>query len=351
MKNFCSASEGWRLLRCLGQIRTWTVLVGFWVALPARAADATDARETLAETLFAEGRTHLLAQKYDKACPLFAESLRLDPASGTALNLALCQERQGKLASAWASYKTVLSLAQNEHKPAREKLAEQRMGELRGRRSALVVSVSPTVRRPGLSLELDGVLLPESAWGAPYPVDGGSHALRATAAERADWQSDVTLADEGDTKVVEVPLLRALVALVPVTPAPATSSSASEDKPPRRRGWTSVALGSTAASVTVTALAVGAYYGLQAKSHWDERTRLCPEAQTVCSDAAVNAGRSAERAAGISTAAFSVGIASAAVTTYIAWRFWPDWFPPGRAARPSISATAGGASLLVAGSF
>src|SRR5512136_2811036 len=61
-----------------------------------------------AEVLFREGRKLVAANDFAAACPKFAESQRLDPAVGTLLNWAACEEHVGKLASAWQRWKEAL---------------------------------------------------------------------------------------------------------------------------------------------------------------------------------------------------------------------------------------------------
>jgi TolA-binding protein len=78
------------------------VVTALWGAGSARAEPRDPAT---AEVLFRTGRLHSLAGEYAAVCPLFAESLRLDPAPGTLLNLADCEEHIGRTATAWAHFR------------------------------------------------------------------------------------------------------------------------------------------------------------------------------------------------------------------------------------------------------
>src|SRR4051812_27217178 len=64
-----------------------------------------------AETLDAEGTALLNQHKYDEACAMFAESYRILPGNGVLLRLGLCQELQGKTASAWATFRDAAARA------------------------------------------------------------------------------------------------------------------------------------------------------------------------------------------------------------------------------------------------
>ena len=68
----------------------------------ASAAEPHDA--AAADVLFRRAKDALAAGNVDGACASFAESQRLDPAAGTLLNLADCEEKQGKLATAWQHF-------------------------------------------------------------------------------------------------------------------------------------------------------------------------------------------------------------------------------------------------------
>src|SRR3954454_5915906 len=75
------------------------LIVAVVLAAPAAAAPPRD--PAAAEWLFREGRTLMKKRDFLGACPKLEESLRLDPAVGTLMNLAECEERIGRTASAW----------------------------------------------------------------------------------------------------------------------------------------------------------------------------------------------------------------------------------------------------------
>src|SRR5450631_560862 len=67
-------------------------------------ARADGADPAAADVLFREGRRDADAGNYALACPKFEESFRLDPAPGTLLNLADCEENRGQLTRAWQHF-------------------------------------------------------------------------------------------------------------------------------------------------------------------------------------------------------------------------------------------------------
>src|SRR4051794_10074481 len=88
-------------------------------------ADAAD--EARAEQLFRDGKARLASGDHAHACPMLAESYRLDPASGGLLALAVCHEREGRLASASREFAEVAARSHAESRPDREQAARERV--------------------------------------------------------------------------------------------------------------------------------------------------------------------------------------------------------------------------------
>src|SRR5688572_5422386 len=118
------------LLLCLTQAR----------AVLAEADTADGAATNLsADESFREGHALLRERRYAEACPKFEQSQRQDPASGTLLALAYCQELSGQLATSWANYLAAAQLAEREGHPERQSAASERVQVLASRVSRLTV--------------------------------------------------------------------------------------------------------------------------------------------------------------------------------------------------------------------
>src|SRR5690606_23989327 len=98
-----------------------------------------------ADALFAEGKRLLDAGRLDEACDQLAGSQRLDPGGGTLLALALCHEKQARLAIAWNEYDEALRLARESGNQNRERVAESRRQALEPRIARLTIVVANDV--------------------------------------------------------------------------------------------------------------------------------------------------------------------------------------------------------------
>ncbi|HEV8550838.1 MAG TPA: hypothetical protein VGQ57_17450 [Polyangiaceae bacterium] len=196
-----------------------TLALAALLAFSARAR-ATEARDaTAAEALFEQGKALLEHGDVEAACPKFAESNRLDPATGTLYALALCHERSGKLATAWAEFIETAGRANGDHNGEREQAARQRAAALQARLSFLEIQVDPlTAGLPGLSVSYDGGTLRPAAFGTSLPVDPGTHVVRAEAPNHRAWEGSVEVGTEPERATLTVPALEALPDLPPPPP-------------------------------------------------------------------------------------------------------------------------------------
>jgi hypothetical protein len=274
-------------------------LVVALAALHGGGVRAQNRDAVTSEALFQEGRRLMKARSFAAACTKFEESLRLDPAVGTMLNLADCFEQVGRTASAWQYWRAASDQLPTADK--RRATALARAATLEKILSRLTIELrdgSPA----GTRVVRDGTTLGAASLGLPLPVDPGRHEV-------------VVSADGHETRKFEVAVGARQRESVTVEPGPkstaatdrARAARGDEDapvaleagRPPER----SVGPGSTpgVASGPVTApdrdaaagggsrkllsyaligagaavAAAGVYFGLQARSARDDAARSC----------------------------------------------------------------------------
>jgi hypothetical protein len=315
----------------------------------AGAARAQGNDTTTAEALFRQGKQALDAKDYAKACPMLAESYRLDPATGAMLALATCHEQQGKLASAWSEFTEAASRSQREGRADRVAVAKERQQALEPRLSTLTIVVADAVAvLPGFELRRDGVVLGRAVLGAPVPVDGGDHTVEVAATGKQAFKTRVVVGKEKDKAKVEVASLEDdATAKTPkdaTKPGAAVSLSASSVAPSSRLTDMQIA-GLIAGGVGVVGIAVGSAFGLTAISKNNDSKNDC--ASGVCTTSAAQQARDDARAAGtVSTIAFVAGgvLAAAGVTLFVVGK-QKRAETTGVSVAPAFGANGGGLSL------
>lgn len=176
------------------------------LSLPAVArADPTPADQALAAALFDDGRSLLAAGKIDEACAKLGRSYELEAALGTLLNLAVCHDKQGKSASAWAEFNTAADLAAKAKDAARRKFAEEQAKLLGARLSRLIVRAGALPQ--GAAVKLDGRDLGAALLGTALPLDPGEHRVEVTAPSKRTFASTVKLDPGPAQRILEVPPL------------------------------------------------------------------------------------------------------------------------------------------------
>lgn len=265
----------------------------FFVAVTARADGESAAA---AENLFVRARALMDGGDASAACPLFAESERLDPAVGTLLNLAECYEAVGRVASAWAAYRDMETLATRRGQSLRAEHAASKARELEPKLPYLTVSVAPRDRAPGLVVKRDAAPIAEAVWGVSIPVDPGRHHVVAHAEGHVDWDAWETVG-LGEKKGIVVPPLA--VASKPVAPR---ASSGSFAKP----------FGATLLGIGAAGVAAGLAFGAVALA--DDRTARADHCSAIDCDArGVELQSRAHDWATASTAVFFAGLGVATI--------------------------------------
>jgi len=264
-----------------------------------------------AEALFNEARSLVAARDFARACPKFAESQRLDPGTGTLMNLADCYEKGGLLASAWTTWieaaRSAKSTAQND----RESHARKAAAALEPRLAHLSLQV-PADHPEGMTLKRNGVELAPATWGSPLPVDKGRYRIEASA---TGFRSSVVEAvvEDGQTHNLIVPRLVPLGAAgtaseplkpneaVKPEPAPKPPASSPPGRTQRTLGYVGLGLGGVG-------LGVGGVLGILAMAKNDESKEHCdPQDSTSCSSTGVDLRNQALTFGDVSTVAFAVG--------------------------------------------
>lgn len=291
--------------------------------LLARPAQAQN--PAAAEALFEQARAAMAAGNYDTACARFRDSDKLDPAVGTRFNLADCEERRGRVATAWSMFRGVASElnADDDRKP----IAEERAAALQGRLPYLTLQRSGATPA-GLRVRVDGVELGDASFGVALPMDPGEHELTLIEASGAEQRSTFTLSEGERTNL---PLLLRPKRSAPPA-APVVEAETSPPPSSSRRTWMLVT-----GAIGVTGVAAGAVTGaitLSKKSTADDN---CSDEAQACTPAGVAANKSG-RAFGIASGvSFGVGIAGLVTAAYL-WLSEPS--EPAPSAHSSLPARA-----------
>lgn len=212
-----------------------------------------------AAVMFMEGRALLEGGKAAEACAKFEQSFQLDStAAGTMLNLGLCNEQLGKLATALKWFRRAANRATEGNLTDTESAAKEKTSALATRVATLKLAVSAPA---GRTVMLDGSKLDEVELGR-LELDAGTHVLELTAPNAPPVKREVTLVD-GTPTTVE------LVTAVP--PKPKRYELVDRGADTRRLSYL---VGATGAALVVGSAAIGffgkrAYDNGESPKDWD----------------------------------------------------------------------------------
>ncbi len=282
-----------------------------------------------AEALFRQGRQAMEAKNYRDACPRFAESQKLDPGAGTLMNLATCEEKLIKLASAWQHWKEAIdALPQGDDRIA---FARSRVVDLEKKLPRLSVTLAHGTES-GAKIFRDEIELGQVSQGVLLPVDPGPHTVTVKLAGHLPEKTTIAVG-EGESKQIEVHA----GAIDPN----ATETSAGVVVEPRSRtlGWLVGGLG-------VAGVGTGVVTGLMLVSKRNAAESACPN-KMCASQADVDAATSGKTLLVANTVGWIVGGVGLGLGAYLVLSA-----PRHRTTAVLVpSATPDGASLSCVGRF
>jgi hypothetical protein len=282
--------------------RIWLTTLGTLLLLSTTALGQPSSNKAAASALFRQGRAAFDKGDYAEACPKFAESLKLEPAPGTRLNLALCEERSGKLVSARQHLAEVIPQLRDDRLPfARDLLAKVdkrvcRLTLTRGPGAPAETQVKD--ERAGQVLQLEQELI----------LDPGDYDLSITAPGRPTDRLKLTLTEgQKETRVI-TPL-----------PAPAVLSNNTGVPPPPKDSGPNLGrtLGFVAGGVGIAAFGVAAVTGVVLLNKKSEVDKACIGMRCTEEGLALVEKAKATPLLPLNTAAWIVGIAGVSAGTVL----------------------------------
>jgi len=271
---------------------------------PAMAwADGTDPPS--AEALFREGRRAADDGDYATACPKFQESYRLDPAPGTLLSMADCEENRGQLARAWQHFRQLCDQlpATDERKAiadARARALEPRAPKLR---IVLMATAPARVTR-------DDIALGRASLGTSLPVDPGRHLIVVTSPGRRERRYEVSIGEREDKEVL-------VSSGEPVAATVLSRPHAGDVRAPAEDGSVQRTAAFVLGGVGVASFVAGTIFGVAALSNLASSNAAC--AGNVCSSQeAVNDFHRAQSFAVAADVTIGVGLAFIGTAIFVA---------------------------------
>ena len=286
----------------------------------AAPSSATEPAQRGAERLFSDGLKLAHGGDCGRARDKFTESYAADPAPGTLINWALCEEKLGRSA-------TALELL---------RLADQTLPASHPKRAGLVKHIDALAKRApllrlraaaplpqGVSVIMDGATVESNAFAHGLLGDPGPHVVELRAPGREDRRYEVVLAEATTLEVtVEAGLprsQRSASALKTAGVAPAESAAMPAGPTEEAASTpTSSTLGWVFAGSGLALAGAGAVTGLLAKGKWDVAREECNVDRKFCyTDTGYDAVSAGNTLSTVSTVAFVVGGASLAVGGYL----------------------------------
>jgi hypothetical protein len=179
----------------------WTTAI-LLIAVSLAHGQSDEARSE-ADRLFREGRELIEAGKYPEACERFERSVARDPRQvGALLNLGLCNEKQGKTATALRYYRQTLAAATDSGSAKTRDHSADRIRVLE-RDVPVLIFTHEAEPVAGERLLVDDRVV---AVDEELTVDPGKHTVVLTAPDRVPYETSVTVKAR-ERRSIELPAL------------------------------------------------------------------------------------------------------------------------------------------------
>jgi hypothetical protein len=279
------------------RIITSMAMVALCLATAPAFGQPTD--KAAAEALFKEGRAALETGDYTTACSKFTASLKLSGATGPLVNLAECEEKRGRVATAlglWKDAATRLAGTTDE----RLARAQERITVLQTRAPRMVVKL-PDDAPAGTTIRVDQETVDRPP-GQPMTVDPGIHEIVISAPGHESQTMTVALAERELKEITAGPGQKlATTVAVKSEPLPRTAPEPEPSNLKRTIGFVVGGLG-------VTGLVVGGVTGgimLDKRGVVDDH---CDPETKRCDPEGLEAADSGKSLATVNAIAFAAGV-------------------------------------------
>lgn len=258
----------------------------------------------VAEGLFREGRELLDAGKLDEACFKLRESDRVQPAPGTRFFLADCEERRGRIATAWATYGEVGGRLPPTD--PRLETVKERIAALEPRVPRIVLKLregSPA----STTVDHGDVTLGRASFPATVPMDPGAQTLVVKAPGFAPREVTIDVA-EGDRKEVVLSVGEALPQDKLEQAAQGATKQVPEQPDRSETGLgTQRIAGIVGGVVGVVTLGIGGGFGIASIVKNGDAKEICPEPNPCGDQAGVDAWNAATTYGDVATGMIVAG--------------------------------------------
>lgn len=309
---------------------------------PAAGQATPQVERAAAEVMFEAGREAMAAGNFDLACEKFEASMKLDPAPGTLMNLGNCEERRGRVASAWERY--IAAQRELPETDRRKAFAAKKVKELEPlvpHATIVLADDAPEdtqVHREGI--DLTGSL------GVRLPLDPGTHRIVAVAPGYAEQTFELELELRSSARLVVEPGEKHPEPPEELGPTTTPAEEPVLWGPLTQRQWAFVAGGVGLAGI-LTAFTTGAL----AYGEMQTMNEECDPGTRLCSPAGIAARDTGDRLATIANVAGVIGVLGLGGGVYLYFADFDSSDPAPSGSGKSTSRSGWASTRLELGSF